>query len=116
MSSADPLLYERFLQQLLSSNSGIFNLLGIHPDNQECSLIAGKAEAPERLRHSLKVTQHMVAEMRSAFPAEISQNVSAQIRRQLFGKVFKKLTRRRRAVGRKPSRVLCSSEGERPVY
>lgn len=86
MPSADPLLYERFIQHLLSSNSGIFNLLGIHPDNQECSLIAGKAEDPERLRHSLKVTQSMAAEMRSAFPAKISQNVSAQIRRQLFGR------------------------------
>lgn len=86
MPSADPLLYERFIQHLLSSNSGIFNLLGIHPDNQECSLIAGEAEAPERLRHSLKVTQHAAGEMRSAFPANISQNVSAQIWRQLFGK------------------------------
>ena len=52
---------------------------------QECSPTDGKAEAPERLRHSLKVTQHAETEIGSAFLAGISQNVSAQILRQLFG-------------------------------
>lgn len=52
---------------------------------QECSPTDGKAEAPERLRHSLKVTQHAEAEMGSAFLADIPQNVSAEVLRQLFG-------------------------------
>lgn len=52
--------------------SGISHLPGVHPDNQEGSAIDGKAEAPERLRHSLKVTQYEEAEMGSAFLTDIS--------------------------------------------
>lgn len=52
---------------------------------QECSPTDGNAEALERLRHSLKVTQHAEAQLGSAFLTDTSQNVSAEIPRQLFG-------------------------------
>lgn len=52
--------------------SGISHLPGVHPDNQEGSTLDGKAEAPERLRHSLKVTQDEEAETGSAFLTDSS--------------------------------------------
>lgn len=86
MSSAILLPCDRFIRQLLSSNSLAFLICQVSTHSiQECSPTDGKAEAPEGLRHSLKVTQHTEAELGSAFLAGISQNVSAQILRQLFG-------------------------------
>lgn len=78
---------------------GISHFPGVHPDSPGDLPTDGKAEAPERLRHSLKVTQHAEAEKGSAFLTDISQNVSAEILRQPFGwerkLLFMELTRRR---------------------
>lgn len=52
---------------------------------QEYSPTDRKAEAPERLRHSLELTQNAEAEMESAFLTAVSQKVSVEMLRQLFG-------------------------------
>lgn len=85
MLSAIPLLCEGFIQQLLRSKLCTSTYQVFTQTVQECSPTDGKAGAPERLRHSLKVTQHAKAEMGSAFLADIPQNVSAETPRQLFG-------------------------------
>lgn len=85
MPSAIPLLREGLIQQLLRNTLRTSTCQVFTPTVQECSPTDGKAGAPERVRHSLKVTQHAKAEMGSAFLADIPQNVSAEILRQLFG-------------------------------
>lgn len=78
---------------------GISHFPGVYPYSPGELPTDGQAEAPERLSHSLKVTQHAEAEMGSAFLTDISQNVSAEILRQPFGLerklLFMELTRRR---------------------
>lgn len=85
MPSAFPLLCEGFIQQLLRSKLCTSTWQVSTQAIQECSPADGKAEAPERLRHSRNVTQHAKAEMGSAFLADTLQGVSAEILKQLFG-------------------------------